>query len=159
MELKKSVATLEFVNKFLPSLLNFAFIKLFICSFDSLHSCSNFHQIYFLLRSSLGVNKLSFKPLTFFWVNKLEGSCNICQFLLCVFHLLNISSSFTMSPLQSIQSFKYKFFFNAQSSMPTNIASSSKKSHVSNPFLPTSSLDLAKPFININIIFPKPIPN
>lgn len=50
MELRKFIATLElvksitnsiFVDKSLPSLLNFAFIKFFLCSFDSLRSCSN----------------------------------------------------------------------------------------------------------------------
>jgi hypothetical protein len=75
MELKKSIATLEFVksvmnsifvNKFLLSLLNFAFIRLFLYFFDSLHSCSNFHQTCLFLRLSLGVNKLNFGLLTFF---------------------------------------------------------------------------------------------
>jgi len=74
-KLKKSVATLEFVksimnsmfvNKFLLSLLNFAFIRLFLYFFYSLHSCSNFYQICFLWRLSLGVNKLNSKLLTFF---------------------------------------------------------------------------------------------
>jgi hypothetical protein len=108
MELRKSVATLEFVksvknsifvDKSLPYLLNFAFIKFFPCSFDSLHSCSNLHQICFFFKSNLGASKFSFRLLIFFWVKKLEGSCNICQVFPCVFYLLDISSSFTMNLL------------------------------------------------------------
>lgn len=75
MELKKSLTTLEFVksvmnsifvNKSLLSLLNFAFIRLFLYFFYSLHSYSTFHQTCFLLRLSLGVNKLNSGLLTFF---------------------------------------------------------------------------------------------
>jgi hypothetical protein len=51
MELRKSLATLEFVKSVLNSIFvdkistlsfwNFAFIKFFLCSFNSLCSCSN----------------------------------------------------------------------------------------------------------------------
>jgi hypothetical protein len=49
--------------------------------------------------------------MTFFRVKNLKGSCNICQLLFCVFNFLDISSSFTMSPLHPLEGFKYKFFF------------------------------------------------
>jgi hypothetical protein len=66
MELKKSVAALEFVkivmnsifvNKSLPSLLNFAFVRFFFGSFDFLHCCSNLFKTCFFARSSLGFSK------------------------------------------------------------------------------------------------------
>ncbi len=42
--------------------------------------------------------------------------------------------------------------------MLTNLASSSQNSHVFIPFSPTSFCDLAKPFVDISILAPKPIP-
>jgi hypothetical protein len=84
-----------FVDTSLPSFMNFAFVDSF---FVLLIFCIVV-QICIFVRLSLGFSKLSFRFMTFFWVKKLKGSYNICQLLFCVFYFLDISISFTMSPL------------------------------------------------------------